>query len=102
MELVFIALLIGIALFWLDSMSKRERAVALGRDLAKKFNLQLLDETVTLKKISLGRNNRGHMQFKRHYQFEVSTHGSDRVACQITLLGNLLEDWHIPPYLQAY
>lgn len=102
MELGFIALLIGLGLFWLDSMSKRERAVALGRELANKFNLQLLDETVTLKRLTLGRNTRGHMQFRRTYQFEVSTHGSDRMACKLTLLGNTLEDWHIPPYLQAF
>lgn len=102
MELAFIALLIGIAAFWLDSLSKRERAVDLGRELAQRFNLQLLDETVTVSKLTLGRNNRGQLKFKRTYHFEVSTHGSDRMQCHLTLLGMQLEDWHIPPYLQAF
>ncbi len=102
MELTFIIVLLALGWFWLDSLSKRERAINLGRELANKFNLQLLDETVSMKEISLGRNTRGHMQLKRTYHFEVSTHGADRMQCHLTLLGTQLEDWHIPPYLQAF
>lgn len=102
MELTLIITLLVIGWFWSDSMSKHERAIALGKELAEKFNLQLLDETVTMKQLRLGRNRRGHMQFKRNYHFEVSTHGSDRMQCHLTLLGNQLDDWHIPPYLQAF
>lgn len=90
------------AWFWLDSMSKRERAVLLGSELAQRFNLQLLDETVSMKQLGVGRNTRGHLQFRRTYHFEVSNLGTDRMQCHLTLLGNQLEDWHIPPYLQAY
>ena len=36
----------------------------------------------------------------RVYDFEVSTSGSDRLPCQLVLLGSELQSWHIPPYLQ--
>ncbi len=100
MELVLILILISLAWFWLDSMDKRERAIVLGHDLASRFNLQLLDETVACSKLWLGRNGRGHVQFLRTYEFEVSANGADRLHCNLLLLGNQLGTWHIPPYQQ--
>ncbi len=100
MELVLILILVGLAWFWLDSMDKRERAIELGSDLAARFNLQLLDETVACNHLWLARNSRGHVQFLRRYEFEVSANGADRLHCQLTLLGGQLGTWHIPPYQQ--
>lgn len=101
MELILVAILILVAWFWLDSMSKRERAILLGRELAARFNLQLLDETVACSKLWVARNSRGHAQLLRTYEFDVSANGADRLACNLMLLGNQLGQWHIPPYLQA-
>ena len=100
MEFALLALLIGLAWFWLDSMAKRERAILLGRELATRFNLQLLDETVACSKLSVGRNRHGHAQWLRTYEFDVSANGADRLHCHLMLLGNQLGSWHIPPYLQ--
>jgi hypothetical protein len=100
MELVLIAVLISAAWFWLDSMDKRERAILLGRELASRFSLQLLDETVACNKLWLGRNSRGHARFLRTYEFDVSASGADRLHCNLTLLGNQLTSWDIPPYQQ--
>jgi hypothetical protein len=100
MELVLLAILIAVAWFWLDSMDKRERAILLGRELASRFNLQLLDETVACNKLWLGRNSRGHVRFLRTYEFDVSANGVDRLHCQLLLLGTQLLNWDIPPYQQ--
>lgn len=89
-----------IAWFWLESVAARETAVSTGRELASRWNLQLLDETVSCMKWRLGRNQRGHLKIMRTYHFEVSTNGADRLECQLTLLGRQLHAWHIPPYLQ--
>ncbi len=100
MELALLAILIFIAWFWLDSLAKRERAILLGQELAGRFNLQLLDETVACSRIWMGRNRKGHAQLLRTYEFDVSANGADRLHCQLMLLGNQLGSWHIPPYLQ--
>ena len=102
MESALIAVLIGMGWFWFDSMDKRERAILLGHELAARFNLQLLDETVACSKLRLGRNNRGHVQISRFYEFEVSANGADRLHCHLILLGNQLGTWHIPPYQQPF
>ncbi len=100
LELVLLALLVLGAWFWLDSISKREIAIKFGRDLANRYQLQLLDETVACTKLSLGRDNRGHAQLVRLYAFEVSANGAERMQCNLQLLGMQLQTWHIPPYVQ--
>ena len=99
-ELILLAILVFIAWFWLDSMTKRERATLLGAELASRFHLQLLDETVACTKLSVARNRKGHAQFLRTYEFDVSANGADRLRCHLMLLGNQLGTWHIPPYMQ--
>lgn len=99
-ELSLLALLILAAWFWLDSIAKREIAINLGRELANRCQLQLLDETVACHRIRLGRDNRGRAQLQRHYAFEVSANGSDRMQCHLQLVGKQLVHWHIPPYIQ--
>lgn len=101
LESLLLALLLLAAWFWLDSISKREIAIAFGRDLASRCNLQLLDETVACNSIRLGRDSRGHAQLQRLYAFEVSANGADRMQCNLQLLGKQLQTWHIPPYAQA-
>ena len=86
--------------FWFDSIAARETAIRLGRDLAERCGLQMLDETVACSRLRLGRNRRGRVQLMRIYDFEVSASGSDRLSCQLVLLGSELQSWHIPPYLQ--
>jgi hypothetical protein len=100
LELLLLALLVLAAWFWLDSIAKRELAIGFGRELAGRCNLQLLDETVACNLIRIGRDNRGHAQLTRLYEFEVSANGADRMQCNLQLLGKQLQTWHIPPYVQ--
>ncbi len=99
-EFLLLALLLAAGWFWLDSIAKREVAVALGRELAGRWQLQLLDETVACTQIRLGRDTRGHAQLQRLYAFEVSASGAERMQCSLVLLGKQLQSWHIPPYVQ--
>lgn len=100
MEMILLVFLGISILYWLDSLSKRERATLLGRELSQRFQLQFLDESIVCSKIRLKRNDRGQVQLLRVYVFDVSANGVDRMQCHLTLLGKHLESWHIPPYLQ--
>lgn len=99
MEITLLLLIILLMWFWFDSLAKRERAILLGRELANRLKLQLLDETVACTKTRLGRNFKGHAQLLRTYAFECSANGAERLSCELTLLGNQLQHWHIPPYV---
>ena len=100
LETIMLALLIISAWFWLDSIAKREIAIHSGRELASRYSLQLLDETVACMQIRIGRDSRGHAQLQRLYEFEVSASGAERMQCNLQLLGKHLQTWHIPPYVQ--
>lgn len=99
-EILLLVLILLMAWFWFDAITKREIAIKIGRELASRCNLQLLDETVACKKTWFGRNSRGQMQLLRVYEFEVSADGRSRLACHLQLLGKQLQSWDIPPYLQ--
>jgi hypothetical protein len=100
-ETLLLIIILAIALFWLDSISKREIAITVGKELAKRCDLQLLDETVACNKIWLARNSLGRVQIARLYQFEVSADSESRLGCHLQLLGKQLQSWDIPPYLQT-
>jgi hypothetical protein len=101
LETILLAILLLAGWFWLDSISKREAAIHYGRELASRCQLQLLDETVVCNMIRLGRDSRGHAQLLRFYDFEVSASGTERMQCNLQLLGTQLQNWHIPPYVQT-
>jgi len=100
-EILLLTLILLIAWYWFDAITKREIAIYVGRELAGRYQLQLLDETVACKKIRLGRNQHGRVKLIRYYDFEVSADGRSRLACHLELLGKQLQNWHIPPYQQA-
>ena len=98
LEIALTASAILLIVFWFDSVGARDTAISIGRELSARVGLQLLDETVACSRTSLARNAKGQVQIQRHYDFDVSVGGADRLCCQLTLLGRNLVSWHIPPY----
>lgn len=96
-----ILLLVILVWFWFDSIGARDTAIAKGKDLTDRVNLQLLDESVACVRIRFARNTKGHLHILRTYEFDVSASGGDRMHCHLALLGRDLQSWYIPPYLQA-
>jgi hypothetical protein len=97
-EWLLLAILIAGAWFWMDSVAKREVALKVGRQLAERWHLQFLDETVACSRVGFARDSNGRMQIQRTYTFDVSSQGVERMACHLQLRGELLINWHIPPY----
>lgn len=98
-EWLLLALMVALAWFWQDSISKREVAVRIGQQLAQRCQLQFLDETVACSDIGFARDSNGRMQLLRTYTFDVSIQGMERMACHLKLRGEQLVAWHIPPYV---
>ncbi len=85
--LLLLALVIGSAWFWSDSLKARERMLETCARLCRDSRLQFLDETVTLASLRLGRSAAGWPQFIRLYLFEFSGTGQDRWQGRATLAG---------------
>lgn len=89
--LVFVA---GVGL-WMKSSTARERAVREARGLCQRYELQLLDETVGLRRLRLRRMD-GLLRIERCYDFEVSVDGRDRKSGELWMVGNVVTHTSLP------
>lgn len=96
-SILLIAALV-LAWFWMASLAARDIAIEAGKQIAARDGLQLLDETVAIIKLRAARDASGRLRLQRTYAFEVSDTGTNRLSCQLVLLGNHLEQIYIPPY----
>lgn len=87
LELIGVALLVALAWLWVDSLKAREKAIAATKAACDSEDLLLLDDTVAIKRLSLGRNTEGRVNLRRVYDFEYSDTGNDRSAGSVVLLG---------------
>lgn len=68
-------------------MQARERAEQIAQAACKKENVQILDVTVSLKKIGFRKNKQGQYRFFRYFNFEFSLTGEDRRTGTIAMHG---------------
>ena len=85
-------------LFWLDSLRARERALIAGRAACERYELQLLDDTVSVSRVRLGRDDEGQLRIARTYTFEFSDTGNNRRHGAIVMLGGELQDLQLEPF----
>ncbi|HJT62246.1 MAG TPA: DUF3301 domain-containing protein [Burkholderiales bacterium] len=84
--------------FWLDSLRARERALSAGRAACQRYALQFLDDTVSVSRVRLGRDEDGQLRIARTYTFEFSDTGNNRRHGAIVMLGGELQDLQLEPF----
>lgn len=82
-ELLLIAFIIFMFWFWKGSMATREIALAVAKRACADMDVQFLDDTVSIEKLKLCRNQRGTMALCRLYTFEFSQSGEARYLGRI-------------------
>ena len=87
LDVLALLLFVGGGWLWYDSLKAREAAVAAARAACASEDLMLLDDTVAITRLSLGRDDGGTLRLRRVYGFEYSDTGSDRRSGSIALLG---------------
>jgi hypothetical protein len=93
-----IVLMVAGILFWLDSLRARERALKAGRAACERHELQFLDDTVSVSRVRLGRDDEGQLRIARTYTFEFSDTGNNRRHGAIVMLGGELQDLQLEPF----
>lgn len=63
-----------------------------GKEACRRQQVQFLDSTVSIAKIRLCRDALGQVRIKRHYVFDISRCGQDRLHGYVNLCGNKLEE----------
>ncbi|MGA9340854.1 MAG: DUF3301 domain-containing protein [Rhodanobacteraceae bacterium] len=81
---------------WFDAMRARELAIRFGREICERASMQLLDQSVALRRLRLHRTGGGNLEWRRRYSFDISMDGSDRHSGHLDLSGKMLETWSLP------
>ena len=89
-DLLALLLLAAIGWLWLDSLKAREMAVSAAKAACKAEGLLFLDDTVSIQRISPGRDDDGAFRIRRIYGFEYSDTGNDRTTGSIAMLGSMV------------
>ena len=90
-DLVFVLLAGSAAWYWFSGTRVRELAIMAARRSTDLADVQLLDQTVALARVSLSRDRERRWRIWRQYRFEYSRDGVSRETGQIIMLGNRLE-----------
>lgn len=90
-DLFWLMLIGAVMLFWYRGLAVRESALAAVRRHCDEMDIQLLDQTVALRSIWLGRNADGRLALRRRYNFEFTSTGDERYQGQISFLGKRIE-----------
>lgn len=84
------------ALVWQSALRARDRAVRASRELCARAGVQLLDQSVSLRRMALVRLRSGRLALRRHYGFDVSTDGTNRHPGSLQFDGDRLENFSLP------
>lgn len=86
--LIWMSLLALVSLLWWHNLKARELALKQVKRYCDREALQLLDQSVALRGLSITRNpNNGQLGLKRRYGFEFTSTGDERYQGSIELLG---------------
>lgn len=94
-DLLIYAGLAFLAVFWWNTMGIKQQAYDVARRHCQDLNLQLLDQSVMLKRVRLRRNQAGGLSLLRVFVFEFASTGDERYHGEIQLLGRALVDVHV-------
>lgn len=84
--------------YWIHAMRTKELAVKAAEKHCEYMQVQFLDQTVFLKKLSFKRNARGQLGFMREYYFEFTVSGEDRYFGRVFMLGSRMESVNLDPH----
>ena len=96
LELVAPLVVVGLALWiWRGSLRAREAAISACHRACGAEGVQLLDQTVALKRLR-PIISRGRLRVHRVYGFEFSRTGTDRVEASVSMVDFALVALHLP------
>ena len=96
LELTTLALFVLAGWFWMDTLQARDVALDAARRACEAENVQLLDWTVAVRELGLGRDDDGRRRIRRTYDFEFSDTGNNRIKGSLTLVGRHLLALSLP------
>jgi hypothetical protein len=89
--LLLLVLMLATAWFWHDSLGAREQANRSAFETCQGLGAQLLDGTVSFRRISTVRTDGGPLRLQRTYVFEYTIDGASRLQGTVILIGGAVD-----------
>lgn len=97
-ELVLLFGVVLVCLYWINAQRIKELVLSAVQAHCNKMGVQLLDDSVVLKRLWLKRDARGQMRLWRLFQFEFSSTGDERYLGSIEILGRQIQNPRLAPH----
>ncbi|NWG86618.1 MAG: DUF3301 domain-containing protein [Hydrogenophilaceae bacterium] len=94
-EWLAVGVLCAVGWLWWDGLQKRELAITAARAVCARAGVQLLDETVALRRLRLRRDDRQQARLYREFAFEYAATGDERLPGRVYLLGSQILMAHL-------
>lgn len=91
LDLVVVAMFGAAALYLFSATRVRELAISAVKRAARDGDFQLLDDSVSLQRMSLSRDGSGMWRVWRQYRFDYSYDGVEREQGAVIMLGKSLQ-----------
>ncbi|MCZ6828144.1 MAG: DUF3301 domain-containing protein [Gammaproteobacteria bacterium] len=90
-EVVLILVLAAYAAYLFQALRVRELALQAARRSCEREGVQLLDQSVSIQRLSVSRDAGGKWRVWRQYRFEYTVDGQERERGNVIMLGNRLQ-----------
>lgn len=97
-DVFILSVFLLILAYWWQAQGVKHRAIKAVKAHCKSMDVQLLDDSVELKRFWFKRNARGQLAIWRSYAFEFSSTGEERYLGRVVMLGIQLERVDLSPH----
>ncbi len=97
-ELFFLFGVVLVCLYWINAQRVKELVLAAAKDHCDKMGVQLLDDSVVLRRLWFRRDARGQVRLWRSFQFEFSSTGDERYPGTVEILGRRIQNLRLSPH----
>lgn len=97
-SILWLTLIVITIYYWRGALRVKERAYAAAQTRCAEMDVQLLDETVYLRRIWFKRNDKGVLSLWRAFYFEFTVGGSDRYFGRVVMLGPNITQVELDPH----
>ncbi|MFC3114454.1 DUF3301 domain-containing protein [Cellvibrio fontiphilus] len=97
-SILWLTLIILTVYYWRGALLVKERAFAAAQKRCEEMQVQLLDETIYLRRIWFKRNAQGVLSLWRAFYFEFTVTGGDRYFGRVVMLGKHITQVELDPH----
>ncbi len=97
-DLILLFCVVLVCLYWLNAQRVKELVLAAAKKHCESMGVQLLDDSVVLRRLWLRRDSLGNMRLWRSFHFEFSSTGDERYKGSVDVLGKRIQDLRLDPH----